>query len=143
MINSEPFLFLLFNVKLECVAARLRGMRLFYEERNELAICQTLSGKLKQAASDRMPASLSNDSHLPPSGKLDSPASKDDIEFCQPEASKLEPDDSNAFMSVGFTHHMAIIRACKSLDERLFYIRNVSSGKLCFECFGTGTDTRH
>ena len=71
MINSEPFLFLLINVKLECVAARLHSMRLFYEEWNELAICQTLPGKLKQAASDRMPASLANDSHLPPSGKLD------------------------------------------------------------------------
>ena len=144
-------------------AQNMRNMRLFYEEWNELAICQTLSSKLKQAASDRMPASLSNDSHLPPSGKLDSPASKDDIdfcqsltsklkpndykalhlpssskldnpaskddiEFCQPVASKLEPDDSKAFMSIGFSHHMAIIRACKSLDERLFYIRNAASG---------------
>ncbi len=144
-------------------AQNMRNMRLFYEEWNELAICQTLSGKLKQAASDRMPASMANDSHLPPSGKLDSPASKDDIdfcqsmtsklkpndykalhlpssskldnpaskddiEFCQPVVSKLEPDDSKAFMSIGFSHHMAIIRACKSLDERLFYIRNVASG---------------
>ena len=143
-------------------AQNMRNMRLFYEEWNELAICQTLSSKLKHAASDRMPASLSNDSHLPPSGKSDSPASKDDIdfcqsltsklkpddsnalhllssgksespankddiEFCQPVDSKLEPDDSKAFMSIGFSHHMAIIRACKSLDERLFYIRKCAS----------------
>ena len=143
-------------------AQNMRNMRLFYEEWNELAICQTLSSKLKQTASNRMPASLSNDSHLSPSGKSDSPASKDDIEFCQsltsnlkpddsnalhlpssgklesplskddiefcqPVASKLEPDDSKAFMSIGFSHHMAIIRACKSLDERLFYIRKCAS----------------
>ena len=30
-------------------------------------------------------------------------------------------------MSVGFSHHMAIIHACKSLDERLFYIRKCAS----------------
>lgn len=27
------------------------------------------------------------------------------------------------FMSIGFTHHMEIVRACQTLDERLFYIR--------------------
>ena len=145
-------------------AQNMRNMRLFYEEWNELAICQTVSGKLEQAFSDRIPAipasdldlppsckseipadktdieicqSLtsklgpddSNAMHLPSSGKLDLPADKADIKICQPVASKLGPDDSNAFMSIGFSHHMAIIRACKSLDERLFYIRNSAS---CF-----------
>ncbi len=137
-------------------------MRLFYEEWNELAISQTVSGNLKQAVSGRIPAILANDSHLPPSGKLESPASKDDIEFCQLLTSKLKADDSNtlhlpsygkldgpaskddieicqpvagkleaedfkAFMSVGFSHHMAIIHACKSLEEQLFYIRKCAS----------------
>ena len=180
-------------------AQNMRNMRLFYEEWNELAICQTVSSKLEQAFSDRIPAipacdsdlppsrksdipadktdikicqpvasklgpdnpnalhlpssgklnipadktdieicqSLtsklepddSNAMHLPSSGKLDIPADKADIKICQPVASKLGPDDSNAFMSIGFSHHMAIIRACKSLDERLFYIRNAAS---CF-----------
>ena len=143
-------------------AQNMRNMRLFYEEWNELAICQTVSSKLEQAFSDQIPAipasdldlppsrkseipadktdieicqSLtsklgpddSNAMHLPSSGKLDLPADKADIKICQPVASKLGPDDSNAFMSIGFSHHMAIIRACKSLDERLFYIRNAAS----------------
>lgn len=143
-------------------AQNMRNMRLFYEEWNELAICQTVSGKLEQAFSDRIPAipasdldlppsrrseipadktdieicqSLtgklepddSNTMHLPSSDKLNIPSDKADIEICQPVASKLGPDDSNAFMSIGFSHHMAIIRACKSLNERLFYIRKCAS----------------
>ena len=85
-------------------------MRLFYEEWNELAICQTLSCKLKQAASDRMPANMANDSHLPLSGKLDSPANKDDIEFCQSLTSKLKPDDSN-------TLHLPSYAFCRRLPQ--------------------------
>ena len=108
-------------------AQNMRNMRLFYEEWNELAICQTVSSKLEQAFSDRIPAIPASDLDLPPSGKLDIPADKIDIKICQPVASKLGPDDSNAFMSIGFSHHMAIIRACKSLDERLFYIRKCAS----------------
>ena len=144
-------------------AQNMRNMRLFYEEWNELAICQTVSSKLEQAFSDRIPAIPACDSdlppsrksdipadktdikicqpvagklgpdnpnalHLPSSGKLNIPADKTDIEICQSLTSKLGPDDSNAFMSIGFSHHMAIIRACKSLEERLFYIRNAASG---------------
>jgi len=155
-------------------AQNMRNMRLFYEEWNELAICQTVSSKLDQAVSDRIPAIMASEMvakrqpladnfqlsssrksdipvdkadieicqsltgklepddshalHLSSSGNLNIPADKADIEFCQPAASKLGPDDSKAFMSVGFSHHMAIIRACKSLDERLFYIRNSASG---------------
>lgn len=109
-------------------AQNMRNMRLFYEEWNELAICQTVSGKLEQAFSDRIPAIPASDLDLPPSRKSEIPADKTDIEICQSLTGKLEPNDSNAFMSIGFSHHTAIIRACKSLDERLFYIRNAASG---------------
>ena len=88
--------------------------------KDDIEFCQSLTSKLKTDDSNAL--------HLLSSGKLESPENKDDIEFCQPVASKLEPDDSKAFMSIGFSHHMAIIRACKSLDERLFYIRNAASG---------------
>jgi len=42
-------------------------------------------------------------------------------------AGELGTGDASAFMSVGFSHHMAIIRVCKSSDERLFYIRKAAS----------------
>lgn len=108
-------------------AQNMRNMRLFYEEWNELAICQTVSSKLEQAFSDRIPAIPVSDLDLPPSRRSEIPADKTDIEICQSLTGKLGPDDSNAFMSIVFSHHMAIIRACKSLDERLFYIRNAAS----------------
>lgn len=36
---------------------------------------------------------------------------------------ELDKDDIAAFFSIGFTHHREIIRFCKNLDERLYYIR--------------------
>ena len=36
---------------------------------------------------------------------------------------ELDKNDIIAFFSVGFTHHREIIRFCKNLDERLYYIR--------------------
>ena len=35
---------------------------------------------------------------------------------------ELDKDDIAAFFSIGFTHHREIIRFCKDLDERLYYI---------------------
>jgi predicted nuclease of restriction endonuclease-like (RecB) superfamily len=35
---------------------------------------------------------------------------------------ELDKEDVVAFFSIGFTHHREIIRFCKSLDERLYYI---------------------
>ena len=36
---------------------------------------------------------------------------------------ELDNDDIAAFFSIGFTNHREIIRVCKELDERLYYIR--------------------
>lgn len=44
-----------------------------------------------------------------------------------PIASELTPINANAFMSIGFTHHMQIIHACGTIDERLFYIRRCAA----------------
>lgn len=35
---------------------------------------------------------------------------------------ELGKDDIAAFFSIGFTHHREIIRFCKDIDERLYYI---------------------
>lgn len=49
------------------------------------------------------------------------------IEICQPVAVQLGKTDANAFMSIGFTHHMLILNRCKTIDERLFYIRRCAA----------------
>ena len=85
-------------------------MRQFYEEWAPLSFCQTLSSKMEMSSDS--PVSLSD---------------KDLLEIRQPLADELGTGDASAFMSVGFSHHMAIIRACKSSDERLFYIRKAAS----------------
>lgn len=36
---------------------------------------------------------------------------------------ELDENDIAAFFSIGFTHHREIIRFCKNLDERLYYVR--------------------
>lgn len=43
-------------------------------------------------------------------------------------SNELAWDDIAAFFSIGFTHHREIIRFCKSLDERLYYIRACARG---------------
>lgn len=45
------------------------------------------------------------------------------IEIRQPVAVQLGKTDANAFMSIGFTHHMLILNRCKTIEARLFYIR--------------------
>ena len=92
-------------------AQNMRNMRQFYEEWGAPAICQTLSSEISPTPSDE------------PLQPLD----KVSLEFQQPLASKLGSADSTAFLSIGFSHHMAIIRACDSTEERLFYIRNAAS----------------
>lgn len=91
----------------------MRNMRQFFEEwarnpnRQQLAdeICQTLSSKLAVIGQNAV------------------------IEIGEPVAGELGPNDSAAFLAIGFSHHMAIIRSCGSLEERLYYIRNAAS---CF-----------
>ena len=41
---------------------------------------------------------------------------------------ELDNDDIAAFFSIGFTHHREIIRFCKVLDERLYYIHACAEG---------------
>ena len=41
---------------------------------------------------------------------------------------ELDKDDIAAFFSIGFTHHREIIRFCKNLDERLYYIHACAKG---------------
>jgi len=90
----------------------MRNMRQFFEEwarnpnRQQLAdeICQTLSSKLAVIGKNAV------------------------IEIEEPVAGELGPNDSAAFLAIGFSHHMAIIRSCGSLEERLYYIRNAASG---------------
>lgn len=88
----------------------MHNMRQFYEEWAPLSICQTLSSKMEMSSDS--PVSLPD---------------KDLLEIRQPLADELGTGDASAFMSVGFSHHMAIIRACKSSDERRFYIRKAAS----------------
>jgi predicted nuclease of restriction endonuclease-like (RecB) superfamily len=41
---------------------------------------------------------------------------------------ELGDEDIAAFFSIGFTHHREIIRYCKDIDERLYYIRACAKG---------------
>jgi len=50
-----------------------------------------------------------------------------DVEIRQSVISELSLMDAGAFQAIGFTHHMAILRACKTVDERLYYIRRCAA----------------
>lgn len=86
----------------------MRNMRIFFEAwSSPNAICQPLADK----------SSIVNSSNV------FSSSSKAGSRIRQPLADELGPNDATAFMSIGFSNHMEIIFACKSIDERLFYIR--------------------
>lgn len=40
----------------------------------------------------------------------------------------MDGNDIAAFFSIGFTHHREIIRFCKDIDERLYYIHGCAKG---------------
>ncbi|MBP5586108.1 MAG: DUF1016 family protein [Lentisphaeria bacterium] len=89
-------------------ATNMRNMRIFYEAwSSPMVIRQPLADKLCLVNLDQ--------------GFL--PSSKAEIEIHQPLADELGTNDATAFMSIGFTSHMEIIFACKTPEERLFYIR--------------------
>lgn len=90
----------------------MRNMRQFFEEWTSHPNRQTLSGEICQ----------------PVAGKLAAKRKTPTLEIHQPVAGDLGPNDAAAFMSIGFTHHMAIISACRTVEERLFYIRKCAAG---------------
>ena len=92
-------------------AQNMRNMRQFFEVWGTPLICQPVASKMELKASSE-PLVLPD---------------KDILAICQPLAGELGNNDANAFMSVGFTHHMAIIHSCKEIDERLFYIRKCAT----------------
>ena len=47
---------------------------------------------------------------------------------CSIPLDELGDEDIAAFFSIGFTHHREIIRYCKDIDERLYYIRACAKG---------------
>ena len=56
------------------------------------------------------------------------PVGKTDKGEIRQTSAKLEGDDIAAFFSIGFTHHREIIRFCKDIDERLYYIHDCAKG---------------
>ena len=44
------------------------------------------------------------------------------------QSGELDKEEVAAFFAIGFTHHREIIRFCKDIDERLYYIRACAKG---------------
>ena len=112
-------------------AQNMRSMRQFYEEWGTPSFCSPVASKLD----NEEPTGQEKGNFIicsTVSSKIDNEESfelkKGDILTIHlPPADELGSTDANAFMSIGFSHHMAIIRACDSTDERLFYIRRAAS----------------
>ena len=82
-------------------AANMKKMRIFYEEWNNLVNRSLTTNDLQE--------------NQPPAEK-------------RSLVTNVFPnDDISAFFAVGFTHHMEIIFKCKTIEERLYYIRRCSA----------------
>ena len=98
----------------------LTFMRLFYDAWSQCPEIQRLSSAQFGGAAIRQL----------PSGEVEAPGDRHlttaGIRYLP--SNELAGDDIAAFFSIGFTHHREIIRFCKSLDERLYYIRACARG---------------
>ena len=104
-------------------AQNMRNMRQFFEEWSSAVICQSVTGKLELASSTNCQP-VTGEIWQPLAAKLKSGI----LEIRQSAADELGQFDLGAFLSIGFTHHMIIIAKCKTLEERLFYIRRCAAG---------------
>ena len=104
-------------------ARNMRDMRHFYEEWTASVIWQPLAAKLELGTPVNC-QSATGEIWQPLAAKLENSI----IEIHQPAADELGAFDLGAFLSIGFTHHMIIIAKCKTVEERLFYIRRCAAG---------------
>ena len=113
-------------------ATNMRYMRIFYEAwASPKVICQPLADELNLKDSkngDFLSSRNENSIFQSATGEMNDKSSaksqeNDIFAICQPLADELGVNDATAFMSIGFTSHMVIIFACKTSEERLFYIR--------------------
>ena len=80
-------------------ATNLRNMRIFFEAWSP----EDAQGDSSVATDESVRVALGN--------------------FHQSQLMKLQPENAEAFKSIGFTHHMAILNQAKGREERFFYIR--------------------
>ncbi len=114
---------LAFRKRLRGFSARnMRNMRIFFEEWTRHPIWQTLSAKLGSVQNTNC-QSVTDEIWQTLSAKLENST----LEVRQPVPGELGTFNLGAFLSIGFAHHMLIIAKCKTLEERLFYIRRCAT----------------
>ena len=104
-------------------ARNIRYMRDFFEEWVPQSILQPVVAKLGSGQNEGCQP-VDGEIWQPLAAKLESGT----LEIRQSAADELGQFDLGAFLSVGFTHHMIIISKCKTVEERLFYIRRCAAG---------------
>ena len=104
-------------------ARNIRYMRDFFEEWTPLSILQPVVAKLGSGQNGNCQP-VASEIWQPLAAKLENGT----LEIRQSAADELGQFDRGAFLSIGFTHHIIIISKCKTLEERLFYIRRCAAG---------------
>jgi predicted nuclease of restriction endonuclease-like (RecB) superfamily len=100
-------------------ATNMKNMRLFYEAWGSVFLTATKEahvGQNRQLPTDDLQS-------------IDYEKTIDEIRICQLSTDEFKTNQSlNYFVSIGFTHHVAIINTIKSVEERLFYIKLCAQG---------------
>ena len=92
-------------------AANIKFMRQFYEEWNRDLESLTAVSEIKEDKSLTVVSEI------------------DTLQLVKNKELQGEKFDIDYFLSLGFTHHMIIIRKAKTLPERIFYIRQAVENK--------------
>ena len=104
-------------------ARNIRYMRDFFEEWTPQSILQPVVAKLGSGQNANCQP-VASEIWQPLAAKLENGT----LEIRQSATDELGQFDRGAFLSIGFTHHMIIISKCKTVEERLFYIRRCAAG---------------
>ena len=100
----------------------IKNMRVFFEAwAMESSIRQLATAEFGETAFRQLPTAEIR--YLPSNESADANNRQmPSVEIRPMPLGELDKDDIAAFFSIGFTHHREIIRFCKNLDERLYYI---------------------
>lgn len=105
-------------------ASSIKNMRQFYDEWSQIIFRQPTAGEI-----DNLILSAKNEDVIDETIIRQPTAAELPILQTKSLALVFDVETANDFLSISFTHHMEILNKTKSLDQRLFYIRQTATYK--------------
>ena len=110
-------------------ATSMRNMRTFYEEWRQLESNSSVTTDEIQQLSSKSSAVTDEFTEINSISGVATAEFEDDREIRQLQLANLPDFPLREFLSISFTHHIAILAKSKAYDERIFYMKYADSYK--------------